>query len=153
MSPNAAGSDNISSPRTDPELLRQLEAASSNDQPVEAVIFLRPDNPSEIAPSPERTREITRKVLDRVESRTGSRERRYNVFGNMGSFVVSALPSFLKELLRQPEIVAAMANQQPGDAMIRPVKRRSVESSPKKARSQSKRQKSTPRTRTTRHKK
>lgn len=101
--------------KPDPELLRQLKAASSEKTPVEAVFRLRSETPAEIAPSPERTEEITKEVLDRVESNTGSAAGRYNIFRNLGSFVVSAEPEFVKDLITQPEIASAIANVQPVD--------------------------------------
>lgn len=113
---------------TDPELKLQMEAASAKDGAVEAVFILSPDNPSEVVPSPERTEELTRKLLDRVKARVGEGEKRVNIFRNMGSFAVSAHPSFLRELMSQPEIATAMANQQPGAVVVRPVKKRPVPS-------------------------
>jgi len=109
---------------TDPELARQVEAASHTGDAVEAVFVLTPEDPSQGAPSPERTEQITRQVLERVKDRVGRRENKLNVFRNLGSFVVSAHPEFLKELMSQPEISMAMANQQPGTETARPVKNR-----------------------------
>ncbi|MEN3331859.1 MAG: hypothetical protein V7641_1224 [Blastocatellia bacterium] len=130
--------------RADAELVRQLEVASYGDKPVEAVFMLRPDDPSQVAPSPERMEELTHQILERVKQRTGSQENRINIFRNLGSFVVSAPPVFLQELLLQPEIAAAMANQQPQQEVIKPVKQRPVRSSQnQKAGSGSKRVKAT----------
>lgn len=110
--------------KTDPELVRQLEIAAESKKPVEAVFILRSDDPSQIVPAPERTEELTREILKRVKKRARSSEHRYNVFRNLGSFVVSAPPTFLRELMLQPEIAAAMANQQPGEESVEPVKKR-----------------------------
>jgi predicted O-linked N-acetylglucosamine transferase (SPINDLY family) len=113
--------------RTDSELTRQLEVASDSEKPVEAVFMLHPDNPSQIVPSPERVEELTHKILERVQQRTGSHENKFNIFRNIGSFVVSA-PAFVRELISQPEVATAMANQQPGQSSIKPVKQRPVRS-------------------------
>ena len=112
--------------KTDAELLRQMDEAAAGQSPVEAVVRLRPDDPAQIIPSPERTEELTRQLLERVKNRVGSSEIRYHVFPNLGSFVVAAEPSFLRELLLQPEAAAVMANQQPGDPLIQPVKQAPV---------------------------
>ena len=102
-----------SNTNTDPELVRQMRAATGADGSVEAVFMLAPEDPSQIVPSPERTKELTRQLLERVKARIGRAAADVNVFHNMGSFVVSAHPDFLRELIAQPEIASAMANQQP----------------------------------------
>ena len=45
--------DTQASRKIDPELLRQLNAVAADNEPVEAVVRLNPDNPAEIVPSPE----------------------------------------------------------------------------------------------------
>jgi hypothetical protein len=102
-----------SNTNTDPELVRQMHAATGDDASVEAVFMLAPEDPSQIVPSPERTEELTRHLLERVKARIGKAAGDFNVFRHMGSFVVSAHPAFLRELIAQPEIASAMANQQP----------------------------------------
>jgi len=101
-----------SNTNTDPELVRQMRAATGADGSVEAVFMLAPEDPSQIVPSPERTKELTRQLLERVKASIGKGVEDVNVFHNMGSFVVSAHPDFLRELIAQPEIASAMANQQ-----------------------------------------
>jgi len=113
----------MSSTKTDPELIRQLNNTTASEQTIEAVVRLLPDDASQIVPSPERTEKLTQQILNRVKKRVGSSETRYNVFKNLGSFVVSANPAFLRELISQPEVAAAVANQQPGSALIPPVKK------------------------------
>ena len=102
-----------SNTNTDPELVRQMHAATGDDASVEAVFMLAPEDPSQIVLSPERTEELTRHLLERVKASIGKAAEDVNVFHNMGSFVVSAHPAFLRELIAQPEIASAMANQQP----------------------------------------
>ena len=110
--------------KIDPELSRQLNGVAASDQPVEAVVRLHPDDPSEIVPSPERTEELAKTVLRRVGKRLGNLKTRYNVFKNLGSFVVSAPPEVLRELISQPEVAAAVANRQPGSALIPPINKK-----------------------------
>jgi hypothetical protein len=102
-----------SNTNTDPELVRQMHAATGDDASVEAVFMLAPEDPSQVVPSPKRTEELTRHLLERIKARIGKGAADFNVFRNMGSFVVSAHPDFLRELIAQPEIASAMANQQP----------------------------------------
>ena len=121
-------SNKVSKTTTDAQLVQQLEAASDGNHPVEAVFVLRPDDPAQVVPSPEKTEEMVHKILARVKKQTGSDEKRINIFRNLGSFVISAQPAFLHELIAQPEIAMAMANQQPAQEPIKPVKQRSVRS-------------------------
>ena len=128
----------------DPELQRQLDAAATSNQAVEVVVRLRPDDPSQVVPSPERTKELAEKVLKRVKKRVGNPETRHNVFTNLGSFVVSASPDFVRGLISQPEVAAAVANRQPGSAAMPPVEEKSSpRSTQKKSSSSSKRTKGT----------
>lgn|GEM_PF-1135152 len=111
-----------SSTKIDPELLRQLNETATSEQPIEVVARLRPDKPSEIVLPPERIEELTKQVLSRVKEQVGSSEDRYHVFKNLGSFVISANPAFIRELISQPEVAAVMANYQPDSMAIAPVK-------------------------------
>jgi hypothetical protein len=100
----------------DPELRRQLDegAAAARPAPVEAVLRLRsPVRRSARAPAPDDTREITEKLLARVAAEVGVRASDYefNVFPNLGYFVLSAPPVFVERVLRQPEVVSASANR------------------------------------------
>jgi len=107
----------------DPELERQLGAAATSNQPIEVVVRLRPEDPAEIVPSPERTKELAEEILTRVKKRSGNAAARHNIFANLGSLVVSASPEFVRQLITQPEVAAAVANQQPGSALMPPVER------------------------------
>ena len=114
--------------RTDPALITQLKAASDNADLVEAVVKLKPDVPSQIVPSADRTVEITDDLLGRAEQQSGKKASRYNVFRNLGSFVVSAAPTFIEHLAEQPEVDSVIANNQPESALIAPIR-----SKPKRA--------------------
>ena len=109
---------------TDPELTRQMHAASAAGDDIEAVFTLAPDEAAEGVRSPEETEDLTHRVLKRVTSRVGQPEKKLNIFGNIGSFVISAHPSFVKELIAQPEIATAIANRQPEPPPVNPVKKR-----------------------------
>lgn len=127
-----------SSAKTDAELTQQLDSSAGGDGLVEAVMRLRSDDPKEIVPSPEQTEALTQKILTRVKEQSGKSEARYNVFKNLGSFVVAAEPEFLRSLISQPEIATAVANRRPQSAFIPPVKKNPVARSKKTSQSASK---------------
>lgn len=97
----------------DPRLLAQLEAAAETKASalVEAVVQLRPEAAADVVPAPERTEEIVRTVLARVTGKLGMDPADFNVFPNLGSFVISASREYLRELLDQPEVQGALANR------------------------------------------
>jgi len=113
--------------KTDVELLRQLNAAAAEDTPVEAVFRLQHSRGSASTVGlPDKVEALVHDVIKRVERQSGSTVTDYNIFRNLGFFVVSAKPAFLKEMLAQPEIASATANRQPDEIMIRPKRKRVV---------------------------
>ena len=63
-------------------------------------------------------------MLDRSATASGSAADRFNVFENLGAFVVSGSPALIRAVLGQPEVASAVANLRPaGDLLVRPVKR------------------------------
>lgn len=110
---------------TDAKLLEQLEAARTRDEPVEAIVSLQPDDESEVV-SADRVDQISRDVVERVTRKTGVSPTRINVFRNLGSFAVAAAPSFVSELLAQPEVKAATANRR-DSPVVEPLGRPSPE--------------------------
>jgi hypothetical protein len=106
----------------DPELIRLLDQSSTADDPVEAVIRLRAESPETVVPSPQRTEALADRVIARVQKRARS-QAKYNVFRNLGSFVVSGTPGLIRELIAQPEVGGAMANRQPDSLFIAPIKK------------------------------
>ena len=97
--------------KMDPELTRQLTEAANSDEKIAAVLRLHPPNDTDVYP-PEQMQTKVRELLSRVAKRVGTREQDSNIFRFMGSFVVKADAPFIQELLRQPEIAAAVANDQ-----------------------------------------
>lgn len=94
--------------KTDPELSRQLDAAHGTDEPVEAVLMLRPTGKS-AAPSTD-VRDIAESAIERVEQEVGISPAAVNVLANLGIVVVAAEEPFLRKLLDQPEFASAAAN-------------------------------------------
>lgn len=116
-------------PKTDPELLRQISAAQNSKKSVVGIFRLRPENATKLVNSPQRTNKIVHDVFERVAKKVGTKPQRFNVLGNVGVVVVSAEPQFLSELLKQPEISSAMANQSGESGKIEPVSKRPVSES------------------------
>lgn len=106
----------------DPELTRQLTEADDEGM-VEAVVRLKPTSGAASA-EPDETERLTHQLMARVQRSAGQQENEVNVFRNLGSFAVSARPAFLKKLIAQPEVAAAVANRQPGSGSIPPVAKR-----------------------------
>jgi len=113
--------------KIDPELLRQLDQTTASQEPVEVVVRLRSADPGRTVAAPEKTEGMAHQIVDRVKVQLGRPFARMNIFRNLGSFVIAADPSFVRELIGQPEVAAAMANRQPGEALIPPVHSRPVE--------------------------
>ena len=105
---------------TDPELLRQLDAAAQSDASLSATFTLR--SPSAERPlSPEETKSAVEQIMNRARQATGDRERGVTVFANIQSFAVDAPAPFIKTILGEPEIESASANNQSEDLTIPPV--------------------------------
>ena len=103
------------SAKVDPELERQINSAAAESKTVEAVLMLR-QTPTQIAANADGATAIVEEVLKRVKEKAGTSAKQVNVFQNLGMFIVEAEPGFLRELVAQPEIATAVANQQPGEA-------------------------------------
>lgn len=105
--------------KVDPELERQISSASAEAKTVQAVLMLR-QSPPQIAANAQGATALVEKVLKRVKEKAGTAAKQVNIFQNLGMFIVEAEPSFLRELVAQPEIASAVANNQPGEAMTPP---------------------------------
>jgi len=98
------------SERVDPELAKQINEAAA-DEAVGAVIRLSPPTPESVSPSPEETDRIAHKLLSRAQKRAKLDAPDYNVFRNLGYFVVSAPPAYLRALVDEPEVARAFPNK------------------------------------------
>jgi hypothetical protein len=105
--------------KVDPELERQINIAAADTKTVEAVLMLK-QSPPQIAANARGATAMVEKVLKRVREKAGTAAKQVNIFQNLGMFIVEAEPSFLRELVTQPEIASAMANRQPGEAVAPP---------------------------------
>lgn len=108
--------------KIDPLLLEELSEAEQSNSDVEAVVRLRPPSGNSILVPPV-TKSLAEELLQRVAGSVGFNAEFVNIFRNLGSFLVVAQPAFLRELISQPEVAAAVANRQ-HDAFIEPVNKR-----------------------------
>jgi hypothetical protein len=99
-------------PELDPELLSQLQEV----RPVQAVMRLRPTIPGRSVPPPAETEATVRQLLERVQQEVGVAPRAFNIFRNLGYFVVDADSLFIRRLLAQDEIASASANRRKASA-------------------------------------
>jgi len=98
--------------KIDPELRKLLSQAGGSDANIAAVMHLRPPPNAAVYP-PEQIQGTVRKLLSRVAEHVGTSEKASNIFRFLSSFVIVADVPFVEELLHQPEISAAVANNQP----------------------------------------
>ena|SRR2546425_1022324 len=102
-----------------------MSVSQSEKQPVQAWVRLKPKDSSQDAVSPDDTEASTQAVVKRVAARVGQQAHSVKVLPNLGSFIVSASPAFMRELAHQPEVESAKPTDQPL-SLIRPVKSREV---------------------------
>jgi hypothetical protein len=119
-----AGKKSSAKPTVDPELTRQLAAASA-EAPVQAVFTLRTPT-GERYRSADSTREAVGKIVDEASAAAKAQPHRVNIFPNAQSFAISGPPALVRSLLEHGDIAAAMANVQREDLLIRPVKSKRV---------------------------
>ncbi|MEJ7592425.1 MAG: hypothetical protein WKF77_12815 [Planctomycetaceae bacterium] len=101
------------------ELIEQL--ALAGDSLVRAVVQLRP------ATGATRGGDfgvLARRVLDRVAETVGHAAKRTNILQNAESIILEADPTFLREMIKQPEIVSALPSQTKERMSIPPVRKR-----------------------------
>jgi hypothetical protein len=98
--------------RTDPELLRQLDVAKETGRPVAAVLKIKRQRgvKTDVA----RIEARTQRAIDRVAEATGERPDDVNVMGAIGVVYVTGPERFLRELVDQPEVDGAVANESSG---------------------------------------
>jgi hypothetical protein len=95
--------------QTDPELVRQLDEAKGTDDPVTAVVRLQ--RQKGVAPDPKKMQEQMQRAIDRTAETTGEHPLDVNVLGRLGVGYVSGSEKFVRELVEQPEVVSAVANE------------------------------------------
>lgn len=97
--------------RVDPELIRQLDEASSADRPVQAVVYLRSGRTG----APDDVTHEANKILEAAKARAGTEPSRVNVMRNLGTMAVEAPASFVRALIDESGVISALANVHPDD--------------------------------------
>lgn len=104
------------------ELIEQL--ALAGDSLVRAVVQLRPIG----QPATEATGgdfgALARQVLDRVAETVGHAAKRTNILRHAESIILEADPKFLREMMKQPEIVSALPSRTKESMSMPPVRKR-----------------------------
>ena len=113
----------MSTARIAPELAKTLESASGGSESVN--VFLKVQLPKHAATPTERAQEAA-KIVQRVEKQTsGSPKYQYRDLDSV--LQVKAGTEFVRELIRQPEILEAKEVPGHSSAKIEPVKKREVD--------------------------
>jgi protein-disulfide isomerase-like protein with CxxC motif len=95
--------------RTDPELVRQLDEAKKSGDTVEAVVQL--ERQAGTAPVPDAVRAQAERAIRRATEVSGEDPADVNVMANLATAYVSGSEKFVRELVTQPEVASAVANQ------------------------------------------
>jgi hypothetical protein len=85
-------------------LLEQLDLAKDSSKPIQAWVSLKPADSSQEAASPEETQSLAQPLVQWVKDRVGQGTDSVNVFQNLGAFIVSAHPEFVRELIHQQKL-------------------------------------------------
>jgi hypothetical protein len=94
---------------TDPELLRQLDDARGSGATVEAVLRLE-RRPGE-RPVPSAVHDQADRAIRRAAEASGETPADVHVMANMATAYVAGTEKFLRELMAQPEVASAVANE------------------------------------------
>ena len=95
--------------RTDPELVRQLDAAQGTDESVTAVLGIRRTRGKR--PVPAEIEKAAKTAVARAVDACGVEPVDVHVMASMAVAYVSGTEAFIRELMNQPEFVSAVANQ------------------------------------------
>jgi hypothetical protein len=93
----------------DPELTRQLDDAKTSGDAVSAVVSIK--RTAGKKPDPAVIREHAQSALARASEATGEEPGDVRVMGHMATAYVSGSAAYISELMAQPEIASAVANQ------------------------------------------
>jgi hypothetical protein len=94
---------------TDPELVRQLDDAKKSGGTVEAVVQL--EHEAGKPPVPAVVREQAERAISRAAEASGERPADVHVMANLATAYISGSEKFVRELVTQPEVTSAVANQ------------------------------------------
>ena len=117
--PSGQRGGTMSRRKVDKELIRQLDAAGG-DASVSAAFSFEPRTTRSVIP-PQDVDERVHRLLEKVEREIGIAPSRYRIYKNIGSFSVTAAPSFIRKLSEQADVATATASRQPEEMLIKPV--------------------------------
>jgi hypothetical protein len=109
-----------------PELLEKL--AATDDSSVRAVLQLR--GIANCAIDAGEFTVLARRVLTRVGQTVGHEAKRCQILQNANSIILEADKAFVREMIKQPEIVSALPAQTSGEMFIPPKSKRPARSIP-----------------------
>jgi hypothetical protein len=98
--------------RIDPELRRRLDAAGKAGEPARVVVQINRAAGRAIEPAESEAR--IHAALERTSAATGEQPDDVHVLGRMAVAYVSGSETFVRELIEQPEVTGAVANETPG---------------------------------------
>jgi hypothetical protein len=113
------------STKADSNLLEQLDALGSSTEPFQVWFRL-----AQVPGSAEDPTSLANSVVERVKKHIGEEVQSFKVLPNLNSFMVSASPDFVRELIDQPEIESARSTNVAGFGLIKPVKVTPVQINP-----------------------
>jgi hypothetical protein len=103
--------DKESETRVDPELERQLDEAGLDDRPVQAVVYVRAKRPTD----PTSVTEAAERAIEAAKAKAGTGPVRVNVMRYIGTVAVEGPASFVRALIEETDVTAALANVHPDD--------------------------------------
>jgi hypothetical protein len=115
--------------KADQNLLQQLETQHATGDAVQAWFRLKSD-PLSQASGAQETTTVANSLVQRVKEHLGEEAESFKILPNLNSFMVSARPAFVRELIHQPEVESARSTNVPGFGLIQPVKSEPVEVGP-----------------------
>jgi len=108
--------------KADTHLLQQLDALDSSAEPLQAWFRLKTSAPSGAEATADHTTSLANSLVERVRQHVGEGAQSLKVLPNLNSFMISARPGFVRELIHQPEIESARSANVAGFGLIKPVK-------------------------------
>lgn len=95
-------------------------------EPLQAVVTLKPESWLDVASAATDAAPLMEQLLERIKKQSGMEPERVQLFPNIGAFSISADPTFIEQLTRQPEVLHAAPNTRDDSMKIEPVRKRTV---------------------------
>jgi hypothetical protein len=95
-------------------------------QPLQAVVTLKPESWLDASSPAADAAPLMEKLLERITKQSGMEPERVQLFPNIGAFSISADPTFIEQLTKEPEVLKAAPNVREESMKIEPVRKRPV---------------------------